>query len=47
MCSGANETKEEEDEEEEEEEESDVQGFLFGRLKWVDISYNYEFYVYF
>lgn len=38
MCSGANETKEEEDEEEEE--ESDVQGFLFGKLKWVDISYN-------
>lgn len=36
--SGANETKEEEDEEEEE--ESDVQGFLFGKLKWVDISYN-------
>lgn len=32
MCSGANETKEEE---EEEEEESDVQGFLFGKLKWV------------
>lgn len=31
MCSGANETKEEEDEEEEE--ESDVQGFLFRRLK--------------
>lgn len=31
MCSGANETKEEE----EEEEESDVQGFLFGKLKWV------------
>lgn len=30
MCSGANETKEEE---EEEEEESDVQGFLFGKLK--------------
>lgn len=38
MCSGANETKEEEDEEEEE--ESDVQGFLFRRLKWVDTSYN-------
>lgn len=36
MCSGANETKEEEDDEE----ESDVQGFLFGKLKWVDISYN-------
>lgn len=31
MYSGANETKEEEDEEEEE--ESDVQGFLFGKLK--------------
>lgn len=38
MWSGANETKEEEDEEEEE--ESDVQGFLFGKLKWVDRSYN-------
>lgn len=31
MCSGANETKEEEDDEE----ESDVQGFLFSKLKWV------------
>jgi len=38
MCSGANETKEEEDNEEEE--ESDIQGFLFGKLKWVDTSYN-------
>lgn len=36
VCSGANETKEEADEEEEEE-EGDVQGFLFGKLKWVDI----------
>lgn len=33
--SGANETKEEADDEEEE--EGDVQGFLFGKLKWVDI----------
>lgn len=38
VCSGANDTKEEEDDDDEE--ESDVQGFLFGRLKWVDISYN-------
>lgn len=37
MCSEANETKEEEDEEEE---ESDIQGFLFSKLKWVDITYN-------
>lgn len=29
MCSGANETKEEEDDDD----ESDVQGFLFGKLK--------------
>lgn len=37
MCSGTNETKEEEDYDDD---ESDVQGFLFGKLKWVDISYN-------
>lgn len=37
MCSGTNETKEEEDDDDD---ESDVQGFLFGKLKWVDISYN-------
>lgn len=37
LCSVTNETKKEENDEEE---ESDVQGFLFGKLKWVVISYN-------
>lgn len=37
LCSVTNETKKEEDDEEE---ESDVQGFLFGKLKWVVVSYN-------